>query len=870
MASAPRKPTIRSRRIIERPRLIKALDRSSAQVRMLVGDSGWGKTVLLEQWAGREGRAVGWFRARPSAADVAVTARALADAADLVLDGAGRRLRQRLAVTSDPEQETTLLAEMLAEDLQDWPPDGWIVVDDYQHLAGAAASESFVETILSRSPVQLLAASDVRPSWAAPRRILAGSVLEIPQAALAMIAEEVEAVLQGARVDLTPGIVALTDGWPALVGLAAMVPDVGDVDADLPNTLYDFFADELYCGLEPSVRAGLELLAAMPLVDRGLAATLLGADRAKLVVDEAVGLGLLDERGGRLELHPLFEAYVEKRTLAESTVAATEAFPSAWAYYTSRKETDAAFDLAHRLGVPTDVDRSLVESIDELLNGARLSTLKTWSSRATSLVGETPAVLVAQAEIALRRGRHLTAQALADRAARSDGIGPQIGYRARLVGARAAHIGQREYEALELFDLAEEAALNDGQRRAAKWGRLTAAASLELEETASSLLEELQVTTTGGDFDLTEAIRTADKRLVLGFRFGSVRGLPEARVVEELLPSVADPFVRCSFRSTFSYALNLGCEYARALETATAMVDDATHYRVDFALPYGRLMQAMALGGLRRFDETYECLNAAFAHAVRCTDSFGQQAVYAARVRALLHEGRVAEACAVEPPDVSASLPGMRGEVIASRGLALACIGRLEEARKLAELGEGSSRAIEPRVLAQCIRTVSALKARTPDLGDEVRTLMTVAWEAGAADSIVTTYRASPELLAALLRDPETAERAGYVVRRADDTELARSIGIDTSAALDPVSGLSAREREVYDLLCEGLSNDAIARRLFISLETVKVHVRHVYDKLGIRSRTALALQAASRRHTHAAPMATPRSEGSEPSAVDG
>jgi DNA-binding NarL/FixJ family response regulator len=316
--------------------------------------------------------------------------------------------------------------------------------------------------------------------------------------------------------------------------------------------------------------------------------------------------------------------------------------------------------------------------------------------------------------------------------------------------------------------------------------------------------------------------------------------------------------------------LNLGCEYARAFETATAMVDDATHFRVDFALPYGTLMQAMALGGLRRFDETYECLNAAFAHAVRCTDAFGQQAVYAARVRALLHEGRVAEACALEPPDLSASLPGMRGEVIASRGLALACLGRLEEARKLAEESEGTTRAIEPRVLAYCIRAVAALKERTPNLGEDVRALMTVAWEAGAADYIVTAYRASPELLAALLRDSETAERAGYVVRRAADTELALSIGIDTASALDPVSGLSAREREVYDLLCEGLPNDVIARRLFISLETVKVHVRHVYDKLGVRSRTALALQAASRRHTQAAPMATPRSEGSAPSTVDG
>ena len=91
------------------------------------------------------------------------------------------------------------------------------------------------------------------------------------------------------------------------------------------------------------------------------------------------------------------------------------------------------------------------------------------------------------------------------------------------------------------------------------------------------------------------------------------------------------------------------------------------------------------------------------------------------------------------------------------------------------------------------------------------------------------------------------------MVARASDKALAASMGIDVLAALDPVTNLSVREREVYDLLCDGLPNDEIARRLFISPATVKVHVRHVYDKLGIRSRTALALNAASRR-SHAAP----------------
>jgi DNA-binding NarL/FixJ family response regulator len=847
MARGPRKRTIRGRRIIERPRLYRVLDRSDARVRMLVAGPGYGKTTLTEQWAPADGRVLGWYRARRSAADVAVAARGLVAAADAVLPGAGRRLLERLAVTEDPEREATLLAEMLAEDLGGWPAHGWIVLDDYQRLAASEASESFVETVVERSPVQLLVAGTARPSWVQPRSILDGDVLEVPEGALAMTADEVEEILAGGRTELASGLVALAGGWPAVVGLAGMAPQGRDVDAVLPETLYEFFAEEIYDGLEPRLRKDLELLATMPLVDRELVVTLLGPERAHQTVDEALALGILDERDDRLELHPLVESFFEKRARAETRAEAVEAFPTAWAYYTAQKEPDAAFDLAHELGVPSDVDRLLIESMDELLNSARLSTLETWVGRAVRLVGETPAVLVAQAEIALRRGRHLTAQALADRAVRAEGVAENVRYRALLTGGRAAHIGQREEAALAFYSQAESASSNDMQSRAARWGRLSVAAALELEDIAVNLLEELQVPPTG-DFDLTEAVRTADKRLVLGIRFGSVRGLDDARSVEELLPLVPDPFVRCSFRGTFSCALNLASEYSRALYAATAMIEDATEFRVEFALPYGSLMQATALVGLRRFEEAHTCLDSAFVQAVRCTDRFGQQSVYASRVRALLHEGRIAEACGVEPPDPSNSLPGMRGEVWASRGLALACIGRLDEARRLADASSHVTRAIEASVLARCIRAIAALKSRDPDLTDEVRALMSTAWDAGAVDYVVTSYRASPELLAALLRDPSTAERTGYIVARASDNDLAASIGIDATAVFDPVSTLSARERDVYALLCEGMPNREIATRLFISHETVKVHVRHVYDKLGIRSRTALALQAASRR----------------------
>jgi ATP/maltotriose-dependent transcriptional regulator MalT len=51
-------------------------------------------------------------------------------------------------------------------------------------------------------------------------------------------------------------------------------------------------------------------------------------------------------------------------------------------------------------------------------------------------------------------------------------------------------------------------------------------------------------------------------------------------------------------------------------------------------------------------------------------------------------------------------------------------------------------------------------------------------------------------------------------------------------------AGLSERELEVLHLIAEGLSNAEIAQRLYLSVGTVKVHVRHIYDKLGVNRRT--------------------------------
>jgi ATP/maltotriose-dependent transcriptional regulator MalT len=58
------------------------------------------------------------------------------------------------------------------------------------------------------------------------------------------------------------------------------------------------------------------------------------------------------------------------------------------------------------------------------------------------------------------------------------------------------------------------------------------------------------------------------------------------------------------------------------------------------------------------------------------------------------------------------------------------------------------------------------------------------------------------------------------------------------------VLALSRREKEVLSLVAQGLSNREIGLALFISPMTVKVHVRHIFEKLGVKSRAAAAIRA--------------------------
>jgi ATP/maltotriose-dependent transcriptional regulator MalT len=823
--------------------VLTLLDESTARVKTLVAPAGYGKTTAAEQWVAKAGRRGVWYRARRASTDVAGLALGVARACSEIVGGCDERLREHLRAVPSSGAHVALLAEILGEDLADWPSEAWLVLDEYQELARSSEAEHFVAELVAACPVQLLIATRQRPAWVTARGILYGEVLELTQFALAMDNREAAEVLGDRTGPSASGLVALANGWPAVIGLASVSSAEIDGEDPVPESLYRFFAEEVFDALGSGVREGLAALAVAPLLDRELAGELLGEDHVDSVCAAALDVGILEERGPQLELHPLARSFLDGRSghpLAEPEAKVGICLRR----YRARRDWDAAFDLVSRRGLERELEPLLRDALDDLLSSARLSTIEDWCALATSFGINAPIVSVARAEISLRQGRHSEAQSFAESAAAE---ASDVSFRALSVAGRAAHLASREQEALALYKRAEAAAATETNRRDALWGQLICAAELELPE-ATATLGRLSAGVRASD--PRDAVRAAAYTLMYQLRMASL-DLTEADTAIEFLGTIDDPLVKSAFQSAYANALALSARYDEALQVAATLIDTAQRYRLDFALPYGHCWAGLAHTGLRQWSRARACLLDGARAAQDSGNLHAEQNCYSAVVRCLAQQGKATAALLLPIPKFVSSMPAIRAEVLTSRGLALAAAGRLRDALDTTEEVHGMSRALEPIVLSKAIEAVCALKSRNRDAGARITSLEDAAFESGAVDLLVAAYRSTPELLAMLLRTSSKRDRLVRLLHLAGDDDLADALGESLSPA-DPRERLSPREREVYGLLCEGLSNRQIAEALYISESTVKLHAHHIYDKLGTRSRTALAIQAALERSDQA------------------
>ncbi|KIF67888.1 LuxR family transcriptional regulator [Streptomyces sp. AcH 505] len=188
--------------------------------------------------------------------------------------------------------------------------------------------------------------------------------------------------------------------------------------------------------------------------------------------------------------------------------------------------------------------------------------------------------------------------------------------------------------------------------------------------------------------------------------------------------------------------------------------------------------------------------------------------------------------------------------------------GMFESAPGFAVLGEAAGGVEGVELALRLDPDVVLMDLRMPDGGGVAAIAELARRGARAKVLVLTTYDTDSDTLPAI-----EAGATGYLLKDAPREELFTAVraAADGRTVLSPavasrlvsrvrtpaaggVEPLSAREREVLELVARGTSNREIAKELFISEATVKTHLTHLYGKLGVKDRAAAVAVAYDRR----------------------
>jgi DNA-binding NarL/FixJ family response regulator len=291
--------------------------------------------------------------------------------------------------------------------------------------------------------------------------------------------------------------------------------------------------------------------------------------------------------------------------------------------------------------------------------------------------------------------------------------------------------------------------------------------------------------------------------------------------------------------SSYSYALILTCQYERSLQSLGAVTRLAETSGIDFPMPYAQLYSASAYIGLRRFAAADRALGALERDTRDESGSYFQGNLPIQRARLYASVGdlpRALDVLSLGP--VASEGRGLQGEFLGWQALLHSASGEFKIALELADRARKVSRGLEAKALASTAIAIVALRTSDRETADSH---LTKAIAMGVWDPILIAVRAATDLGSYMTKERASADWLRRILLLSADTSLAALIGLRIARNAKARQNLTPRETEVHELLAQGLTNEQIAKLLYISLSTTKVHVKHIYEKLGVRSRLEAA-----------------------------
>jgi LuxR family maltose regulon positive regulatory protein len=820
--------------IIERPRLIARLaEGGGARVSVLAAPAGYGKTTLARQWSKRQTGPVAWYRTTRASGDVALLAVQLDELLASIAPDLPRE-PARVASIASVNASPMPLGRAIVQTFETLSRDALLVVDEWE-AAGTDEGEELMSMLVESLDIRFLITTRTRPDWFTPRLEVYGEGLEIGVDELAMTEDEATRVL--AAVGAVAGrarLMRTADGWPAVLGLAAMSGDVDFTSSRfLSHTLYDFLARELLDAAPADTQTALMLLAVGSISDVEVARMVVGAGADKMMED-SVARGLLAVTDRKvLSLHPLLRELLIQR-FEEADAAVRDALLSRCRRLFEARLWDEALSVAEISRDGTFAAEALGAALDELLAAGRTSSLQRWVAAARSAGAEGGLIDYAESEALFRGGELDRAMALATQAAGS--LAGDLLARAHLVAGRSAHLLDRPHRTGQHAECAALAAETAESREGAVWLRYLSALEQEAPDLRAYLQDFREVAQSGLKQSLMLAAAELGVALIEG---GLPDALENARDVLALTAIGADPIAHTSFLSVYGCGLLVNGRYEEALEHMDALSALAESNAITFAMPYAQLQRAKALIGLRRFAPATRTLSLLERQMQDKPRGYfhGRLQTERARLYASVRDlERALRVLSLGPP---ARMPLIDASVFLSwQALLTAVAGDVDHAKVQIADARNAGCSLETESITLLTEAVIALRdGKRDESAAQLETLI----EAGVCDPIVITVRAAPAVGAFIADQPRFRSWFQQLLIASRDTTLAASLGLRVPREAKEKTRLSPRETEVHELLAQGLTNEEIAKLLYISLSTTKVHVKHIFEKLGVRSRLEAA-----------------------------
>ena len=877
--------------LVGRPRLLERL-RSGAASRLILlsAPAGFGKTTLLAEWLSADAgpdRAVAWLSldrtdgdAAPFWAGVVTT-----------LDAAALDHRSRaLELTGSTPLPVEHLLTVLVNELAGTTRETWLVLDDY-HLVDNRDVDRALAFLLDHLPpnVRVVISTRADPDLPLSRWRVRGELVEVRAADLRFTPEEVDAYLNVASgLDLTAEQVGAleqrTEGWIAALQLAALSlrgrADVREFIARFDGDdryVVDYLVDEVLDDQPAPVRRFLARSAVLDRLTGPLCDAVTGDDdgREMLTALERANLFVvpLDDRREWYRFHHLFADVLRARLFAEQPELVPILHERASRWYEQHDLTDEAVRHAMAAG---DIDRVVhllelaVASVrrnrqesafmgwlkalpDEAIR--RSPVLSVFSAYAHMVSGELDGVepRLVDAERELARIPTGSTAPWADTDELRTLPATIAVYRASLAQARGDIPATKE-QARHALDLAGPgdhlsrgsaagflglAAWADGDVTTALETFTRAAGSLHA---AGALVDELSSTVILADLWLAAGRPdTADRLYRRALRQAEAHGDTFARATADLHVGMSETDVE---RGDLDGARR-HLATAASLGDPEAMAESGYRWFVAMA----RVTEAdgdpaEAVSFLDRAEERYR---PSFFPDVRPI------AAMRARVRIRQGDLRRAETWAVERGPATTDDPRYLREfdhltlvrLLLAQHRERPGGGFLDEVRGLLDRLEGAA---GPAGRAGSVFEIRMLRALTLDakglrLGavDELSRALAEAPEPEGYDRL---FRDEGRWMTALLRDVTHPAAASGHARRLLGTP---SVDEGTRTGASPTGTLSDRELQVLRLLDTELSGPEIARRLFVSPNTLRTHTKHIFAKLDVTSRRAAVRRAQER-----------------------